>query len=127
MPENTLAYKRPIAGIHFCDHGVMNLGTIFTVTASIPTVSKPLAHPHNMSHSRLEVFRSSVLNDALLVTFILLAIMVVQAVRGISLRRKMPPGPQGLPWVGNKHQIPAVKPWRAFEKLNKQYGEHDLQ
>ncbi|KAI5118126.1 hypothetical protein M0805_008034 [Coniferiporia weirii] len=34
----------------------------------------------------------------------------------------MPPGPFGLPFIGNKHQMPAVKPWRAFEKLNKQYG-----
>ena len=35
----------------------------------------------------------------------------------------MPPGPLGLPFIGNKHQMPAVKPWRHFEKLNKHFGK----
>ncbi|EGO01020.1 hypothetical protein SERLA73DRAFT_71993 [Serpula lacrymans var. lacrymans S7.3] len=34
----------------------------------------------------------------------------------------MPPGPPGLPWIGNKHQMPAVKPWRKFAEWNTQYG-----
>ncbi|KAH7912492.1 cytochrome P450 [Hygrophoropsis aurantiaca] len=34
----------------------------------------------------------------------------------------MPPGPLGLPWIGNKHQMPALKPWRKFADWNKQYG-----
>ena len=36
----------------------------------------------------------------------------------------MPPGPRGLPFLGNKHQVPAVKPWRTFAKWNQEYGEH---
>lgn len=34
----------------------------------------------------------------------------------------MPPGPKGLPFIGNKHQVPSVKPWRTFEKWNQQFG-----
>ncbi|GLB41499.1 putative cytochrome p450 [Lyophyllum shimeji] len=34
----------------------------------------------------------------------------------------MPPGPLGIPIVGNRHQLPAIKPWRKFAEWNKQYG-----
>ncbi|KAI0050340.1 cytochrome P450 [Auriscalpium vulgare] len=34
----------------------------------------------------------------------------------------MPPGPKGLPWIGNRSQLPASKPWRKFTEWNKQYG-----
>ena len=34
----------------------------------------------------------------------------------------MPPGPVGVPLLGNKHQMPAVKPWVKFAELNKTYG-----
>jgi len=34
----------------------------------------------------------------------------------------MPPGPKPAPFIGNTYQVPSVKPWRTFEKWNKQYG-----
>ncbi|KIJ63674.1 hypothetical protein HYDPIDRAFT_175981 [Hydnomerulius pinastri MD-312] len=34
----------------------------------------------------------------------------------------MPPGPLGLPWIGNRYQMPALKPWRKFAEWNRQYG-----
>ena len=38
-------------------------------------------------------------------------------------RKRLPPGPQGVPFLGNKHQVPPIKPWRKFEEWNKQYGK----
>ena len=40
----------------------------------------------------------------------------------VILRKKMPPGPLGLPFIGNSYSIPNVKPWRAFTELNAAYG-----
>ncbi|KAG0698347.1 hypothetical protein DFH29DRAFT_834832 [Suillus ampliporus] len=34
----------------------------------------------------------------------------------------MPPGPRGLPWIGNRYQIPAAEPWRKFAEWDRQYG-----
>ncbi|KAI0037071.1 cytochrome P450 [Vararia minispora EC-137] len=34
----------------------------------------------------------------------------------------MPPGPRGFLWLGNQHQVPAVKPWRKFAEWNHVYG-----
>lgn len=36
--------------------------------------------------------------------------------------KRMPPGPLGLPWIGNRNQVPAIKPWRKFKEWNRQYG-----
>ncbi|KAJ3562458.1 hypothetical protein NP233_g9557 [Leucocoprinus birnbaumii] len=34
----------------------------------------------------------------------------------------MPSGPLGLPWIGNRHQVPGFMPWKKFEEWNKKYG-----
>lgn len=36
--------------------------------------------------------------------------------------KRMPPGPMGLPWIGNRNQVPVIKPWRKFKEWNEQYG-----
>jgi hypothetical protein len=43
-------------------------------------------------------------------------------VRWYRLRQIMPPGPLGLPWIGNKNQVPSYKPWQKFEEWNQEYG-----
>ena len=56
---------------------------------------------------------------ALGLLFLLTFATFVQAARK---RFRMPPGPVGVPLLGNKHQMPAVKPWVKFAELNKTYG-----
>ncbi|KAF8888833.1 cytochrome P450 [Infundibulicybe gibba] len=51
-----------------------------------------------------------------------LALITILAIKWYRLRASMPPGPRGIPWIGNRHQLPSVKPWRKFAEWNRQYG-----
>lgn len=46
------------------------------------------------------------------------------AYRWITTRRlaPLPPGPRGLPVLGNSYQIPARKQWLKFDEWVKEYG-----
>jgi len=39
-----------------------------------------------------------------------------------SRRLALPPGPKGLPVLGNSYQIPARKQWLKFDEWTKEYG-----
>ncbi|KAF8888758.1 cytochrome P450 [Infundibulicybe gibba] len=49
-------------------------------------------------------------------------IFVISFIRWCRMRTAMPPGPWGIPWMGNRHQLPPVKPWRKFTEWSKLYG-----
>ena len=62
-----------------------------------------------------------ILNNA---TPLLLTLLTLLIVREHTRKQNMPPGPRGLPFIGNKHQVPSVKPWRKFAEWNRQYGAY---
>lgn len=55
----------------------------------------------------------------------ILAILCVfiYELRAFVRRRRYPPGPRGLPLLGNALSMPTKTPWIQFEKISKKYGQ----
>lgn len=52
-----------------------------------------------------------------------LALLLIDYIRILKLRRTLPPGPFPWPIFGNHFIIPKSKPWIAFEAWSKYYGD----
>lgn len=50
------------------------------------------------------------------------AFLLHSFLKWLFFRRSMPPGPLGVPLIGNYQQLPSVKPWLKFSEWTRQYG-----
>lgn len=57
-----------------------------------------------------------------LVLFCVLALIFVGRAVQHRVTRKLPPGPRGIPFLGNIFQL-SLRPWEKFEIWKKQYGK----
>lgn len=56
--------------------------------------------------------------------FAFLALLVFEkSLRRFSLRPALPPGPKGLPVVGNILDMPSEKEWLTFAQWGERWGE----
>ena len=57
------------------------------------------------------------------IVLLFLLVLLIVAVRAYVKRKNYPPGPQGIPLIGNALQIPIKSPWMYFFELSKKHGE----
>jgi len=53
---------------------------------------------------------------------VLVSLIVFLLVRGFMRRRKLPPGPRGLPFLGNLLEMPREQGWIKFTEWSNEYG-----
>lgn len=58
------------------------------------------------------------------VALALILAFVVAAILG-RRKRPLPPGPKGLPIVGNIFDVPKTREWLAYQEWARQYGGSD--
>ena len=59
-------------------------------------------------------------------SFLALVLILAVAVRfnGRRSRMRLPPGPRGLPLIGNALDMPSSHPWETFSEWGKKWGKY---
>jgi len=76
------------------------------------------------------ILHAPIAMSLVLTAFLVLISLVLVARNGILRRKKLPPGPRGLPIISNLLQRPRVEAWKYYgTEMLRKYGEfnpHDF-
>ena len=75
-----------------------------------------------MMPSSINAFLSINNSNYVSLAFLLVILAIVHAVSTYRVRLKMPPGPLGIPILGNIFQVPNSMPWFKFTEWKRKYG-----
>ena len=93
--------------------------------SNLPLVRTVQARVYRVRPSHGVVFTPTMSNltSFLDVVFVLAAIYVAKHFFAKKAGRPLPPGPYGIPIVGNVFDMPKTKEWETFAQWGEQYGK----
>jgi len=109
----------PVDAIYLIPHVVVEEHVVHAANLSLPPPGKPISSSQSRTCRAMFVQGKTA---ALLAIFAILAAAYVLRLRRSSSRLPLPPGPRGLPLIGNLRQIPSVNPWRTLRAWHLAYG-----
>jgi hypothetical protein len=80
---------------------------------------------YKLNHRSLHIYSREMRWPTLLIPYALIATVALYAahtIRKVMRRRLMPPGPPGIPVLGNALQMPTTFPWLRFTEWKDLYG-----